>query len=236
MSVSRPMSVGRLVLYGTAVALAVTARTAAGQGAVTGQVTITERPGETTNDLGNTVVYLDAAAGSAASRVKVPELKEQMAMQSRQFAPRVRVVTVGSKIEFPNQDPFSHNIFSNAAGASFDLGLYGRGGMKDVEFKKAGAFPIYCNIHSRMTGYVVVVNTPFRTETGGDGRFSVTGVPAGKYTVHFWHERAPEISRELVVSAAGVSGVDAKLDASGFKVAAHKNKFGQDYKASGERY
>ena len=97
MSVSRPMSVGRLVLYGTAVALAVTARTAAGQGAVTGQVTITERPGETTNDLGNTVVYLDAAAGSAASRVKVPELKEQMAMQSRQFAPRVRVVVVTTK-------------------------------------------------------------------------------------------------------------------------------------------
>lgn len=221
------------LLYGMVVLLAVTARTSSAQGAVAGQVTIQERPGETTSDLGNTVVYLEPAPGT---KVRVGEAKEQIAMQSRQFSPRVRVVTVGSSVEFPNQDPFSHNIFSNAAGASFDLGTYGRGVSKSAEYKKPGAFPVYCNIHSRMSGFVVVVNTPYRTQAGLDGRYQIMGVPAGKYTVHVWHERAPEVTKDIVVGAGGQSGVDAQLDARGFKFATHKNKFGQDYQASGERY
>ena len=54
--------------------------------------------------------------------------------------------------------------------------------------------------------------------------------------LHVWHERAPEITREIAVGSNGISGVDVPLDARGFKFVAHKNKFGQDYKAAGERY
>ena len=217
----------------SAAALAVTPRTVMAQGVVSGQVSVQERPGETTSDLGNTVVYLVPAG---ALRTKVKELKEQMTMQSRQFQPRVRIVTVGSKVDFPNQDPFSHNIFSNAPGAAFDLGLYGRGTAKTAEFKKEGAFAIYCNIHSRMTGFVVSVATPWYALAGADGRYKISGVPAGKYTVHVWHERAPEQAKDIIVPSAGLASADAPLDARGFKFASHKNKFGQDYQASGERY
>ena len=217
----------------SAAALAVTPRTLVAQGTVSGQVSVQERPGETTSDLGNTVIYLVPVG---ASRTKVKELKERMTMQSRQFQPRVRIVTVGSKVDFPNQDPFSHNIFSNAPGAAFDLGLYGRGTAKTAEFKKEGAFAVYCNIHSRMTGFVVSVSTPWYTQAGADGRYQVTGVPAGKYTAHMWHERASEQTKDIVVPAGGLSAVDAQLDARGFKFASHKNKFGRDYQASGERY
>jgi hypothetical protein len=145
-------------------------------------------------------------------------------------------VGVGTRIEFPNQDPFSHNIFSNAPGASFDLGLYGRGTSKHTEFKKAGAFPIYCNIHSRMAGFVVAVATPWYTQAGSDGRYTISGMPPGRYVVTFWHERAPVQTKEIVVNSSGMAGVDAQLDARGYKFTAHKDKFGKDYKASGERY
>lgn len=203
------------------------------QGTVTGQVSIQEKPGETTSDLGTTVVWVEPAGGA---RGRPGATTAQVAMDGRKFVPRVRIVTPGSKVEFPNQDPFNHNIFSNAEGGQFDLGLYGRGETKGTVFAKAGAYPIYCNIHSRMTAWVIVVPTGLVAQAGADGRFELEKVPAGKYVLHVWHERAPELTREVTVGPAGASGVDAALDARGYKVVQHKNKFGQDYKTSDVRY
>ena len=206
---------------------------AEGQGNVVGQITIQEKPGESTTDLGNTVVWLESASGA---RTRPVPTNSQMSMDGRKFSPHLRVVTPGSKVDFPNQDPFSHNIFSSAEGGAFDLGLYARGEGKSTVFQKAGAYPIYCNIHARMTGFIVVVGTTLYTQAGGDGRFMIEKAPAGRYMLHIWHERAPEITKQLTVGANGASGVDVPLDARGFKFVAHKNKFGQDYKAVGERY
>lgn len=204
----------------------------AAQGMVAGRVTIQERSGETTTDLANTVIYLTPKNGTP----RFAETKTQMAMNGRQFAPRVRVVTTGSTIEYPNQDPFSHNIFSSAPGALFDLGVYGSGVAKSAQFRKAGAFPVYCNIHAKMTGYVVAVSTPYYITAGVDGRWTMPKIPAGKYELHIWHERTPEVVRELDVPAFGLDAVDQKLDATGFKAGTHKNKFGQDYTSGGARY
>lgn len=216
-------------------------------GAVSGQLTMLERPGERTTDLENAVVYLEPARGtpqprrgdSVVPRAPDPDsLHAQIMMQGRQFVPRVRVVPAGSWVDFPNQDNFSHNIFSSASGAAFDLGLYGKGKSKPAKFKKAGTFPIFCNIHARMSAYVVALNTPHYAQPAADGRFSIAGVPAGRYVVHFWHERAPEQTREITVgaSSSGVPNVDAQLDARGYRWVAHKNKFGQEYSSAGERY
>ena len=78
---------------------------------VSGQVAILERPGETTEDLGNVVVFLEPVG---ASRGRLAPTNTDIALDKRQFSPRVRVVTEGSRVEFKNQDPFSHNVFSKA--------------------------------------------------------------------------------------------------------------------------
>lgn len=202
------------------------------QGTVSGRVAMQEKPGETTKDFDATVVYLMPKGGPA----RFAETKTQMAMNGRQFAPRVRVVTTGSTVEYANQDPFSHNIFSTAAGAAFDLGTYGSGVVKSTQFKKAGAFPVYCNIHAQMTAFVVVVSTPHYTQAGADARWKLASVPAGKWELHVWHERAPEVTQEIDVPAAGLANVDVTLDARGFKQVAHKDKMGKDYTATGVRY
>ena len=203
------------------------------QGTVSGLVTIQEKPGETTTDLGGTVVWVEPAAGS---RARPAAAKAQIAMDGRKFVPRIRVVTPGSTVDFPNQDPFNHNIFSSAEGGQFDLGLYGRGESKSTVFAKAGAYPLYCNIHSRMTGWIVVVNTTLFAQAEGDGKWMIERVPPGRWLLHVWHERAAEVTREIGVTYAGANDVTVKLDATGFKVVAHKNKFGQDYKSEGVRY
>lgn len=202
------------------------------QGTVSGRIAIAEKPGETTSDFANTVIYLVPKGGAG----RTTETKAQMALNGRQFAPRVRIVTPGSSVEYPNQDPFSHNVFSTAVGASFDLGVYGGGDHKAAQFKKPGAFPVYCNIHEKMTGYVVVVNTPHFTQAAADGRWNIAKVPAGKYELHAWHERTKEEVKEIEVAATGLADLSAKLDATGYKQLAHKDKFGKDYSANGVRY
>lgn len=212
--------------------LVVCAAPATAQGTVGGRVSIQEKAGEKTGDLANVVVYLEPKAGTA----RAPEAKVQMALNGRNFAPRVRVVSAGSTVEFPNQDPFTHNVFSTTPGALFDLGRYGSGTGKSTQFKKPGAYAVYCDIHAKMTGYVVVVSTPWFAQAGADGRWEIAKVPAGKYTLTVWHERAPMVVQELDVPAAGLASLDARLDASGFKEVAHKDKNGKDYSTHGVVY
>lgn len=214
--------------------LAAPPRALAAQGAVEGRVTITERAGERTEDLGNTIIYL-VRNGGASARPRPADAT--IAMNGRTFVPRVRVVPVGSKVNFPNQDPFSHNVFSTSPTARFDLGLYPSGRSKDVTFRRAGVVPVYCNIHPRMTSFVLAVETPYFTQVGEDGRWRIPGVPAGDYTVHIWHERAEPVERPLTVVASGNPAFDVTLDARGFRFVQHRNKFGREYDRSGpDRY
>jgi plastocyanin len=204
------------------------------QGPVSGRVSIRERPGEVTSDVANTVIYL---LPTGERKLRFGEMKVPMAMSARQFTPRVRVVTPGSSVEYPNQDPFSHNIFSTAAGAAFDLGTYPEGVARSARFRKAGAFPIYCNIHAKMTAYVVVVPTPHYVIAGADGRWTLPGVPAGRYDLHVWHERAPEVVSGVEVPATGLPDLVTSLDARGYQSKPHMNKFGKEYTSTGkDRY
>ena len=85
-----------------------------------------------------------------------------------------------------------------------------------------------------MSAFVVAVATPYYTQAGADGTFTIAGVPAGRYVLHAWHERGGETTQALEVPAAGLEGLSAVLDARGYRVATHKNKFGLDYAASDE--
>lgn len=216
---------------------AVLAATLPAQGggvSVSGRIAVQERPGEITEDLSNAVVYLEPAA--TAPRARGAPSKVVMALDKRQFAPRVRVITEGSTVEFPNQDPFSHNVFSKTNGG-FDTGVYGRNRTRQQTFAEPGVYPLYCNVHPRMTAFVVTLRTPHFAQAGADGSFTVTGVPPGEYVLTAWHDRASSSTQPVVVPAAGLRGLRVELDARGYKYVQHKNKLGKDYtSASGDRY
>jgi plastocyanin len=203
------------------------------QGAVSGQVAIQEKAGDPSEDLGNTVVYLEPVA--ATSR-KVSATNTSIALQAREFRPRVRIVTEGSKVEFPNQDPWTHNVFTKAPQGPFDTESYGKGKVRENTFRSAGVYPLYCNVHPKMTAFVVAVKTPYFTQAGNDGRFNIDKVPAGSYKLHVWHDRGGEQVSDLIVPTAGLKDLKYQLDARGFKFVQHKNKFGKDYQFNGDIY
>ena len=87
-----------------------------------------------------------------------------------------------------------------------------------------------------MSAIVVVRDNPYFAKPSADGSFSIEGVPAGRYSVVAWHERAGEAAVEVTVPAEGQASAPAiTLDASSLKRIQHKNKFGKDY-SSEEKY
>lgn len=201
--------------------------------AVRGRVTLLERGDARTTDLENAVVWLEpldgGTAGAPAPLAAAPAIAPGVSMESRRFRPMVRVVTPGSAVPFPNDDPFRHNVFSNAGPAAFDLGLYGRGESRRASIARAGVYPIFCNIHARMVAYVVAVPTRWHAQAAGDGSFEIAGVPAGRWRLHAWHDRGGQRAVEVTVAGGAPAVADVALDARGWRPVPHRNKFGQAY-------
>ena len=153
--------------------------------------------------------------------------------KQKKFNPHLLVVPVGSTVEFPNLDPFFHNVFSQFNGKRFDLGLYEAGSTKSVRFDHEGASYLFCNIHSQMGAVIVTLATPYFVVANGDGMVELHNVPSGDYTLHVWAEgvdpsQLAKLARVVRVpssdSDAGLVRVPASVLAQ-----THKNKFGEDY-------
>jgi plastocyanin len=180
------------------------------------------------------VVYVESVPPSAW-RLRRPRRagEARVTMKDKTFAPHVLPVLVGEEIDFPNLDPVFHNVFSLSAKNKFDLGLYKDGTSKKWKAVEPGVVRVFCNIHSSMTAYLVVLQNPYFASPGEDGAFRIADLPPGPYKVTAWDERGAPDSRTVEVEAGGTATVDFQLDARGYKELPHKNKFGREYEASG---
>jgi plastocyanin len=163
-------------------------------------------------------------------------VQAEISTSNKEFSPHVLVVPVGSTVSFPNHDPFNHNVFSLSEENPFDLGLYGRDEARSARFDQPGLVRVYCNVHAQMSALVLVRDTPWYAQPASDGSFALGPVPPGSYTLHAWHERAPELTRPLEVPTDGVEQLAVELDARGFQFKPHLNKHGQPYPQQGRRY
>jgi plastocyanin len=160
--------------------------------------------------------------------------KMQIVQKSKTFQPHLLVVPVGAMVNFPNRDPFFHNVFSLFDGKRFDLGLYEAGSTNSVRFDRLGVSFLFCNIHPEMSAVVVAVDTPYYGISDRSGHVSIPNVPDGKYEMHVWYERSlPEdlkgLSRSVTLSADKTNlGTIAVPENPSF-TATHKNKYDQDY-------
>jgi plastocyanin len=210
-------------------ALLLLAGVPAAAGTVRGWLEVVEKGGKRASDLSDAVVWVEGP------RVKPAPASATVAMKNKAFVPRVVVIPVGGSVGFPNQDPIFHNVFSVSGENRFDLDLYKKPKGGVWTFRHPGLVRVYCNIHPQMSAYVLVRDNPFWARSAADGRFEIPDVPAGDWVLKAWHERSGESSRPVTVSEEGTLEVALALDASKWKRAPHKNKFGQDYKA-GEQY
>jgi plastocyanin len=160
--------------------------------------------------------------------------RPQVIQRNKSFQPHLTVVRVGSVVDFPNRDPFFHNVFSLFDGKRFDLGLYEAGATNSVRFDHVGVSYLFCNIHPEMSAVVVAVDTPYYGISDKPGNVTIRNVPDGRYELHIWYERsAPEALKTLTRtvrvsdSAHDLGAIEVPAD-PGF-TPTHKNKYGQDY-------
>jgi len=188
------------------------------------------------SDASDVVVWLKPLDSPVADKpaVQEPARRPQVIQKNKSFHPHLTVVRVGSVVDFPNHDPFFHNVFSLFDGKRFDLGLYEAGATNSVRFDHPGVCYLFCNIHPEMSAIVMAVDTPYYGVSDKRGTVTIAGAPDGKYELHVWFERSmPEVlkglTRNVHLSADSRDLGTIVVPEDPAFTPAHKNKYGQDY-------
>lgn len=153
------------------------------------------------------VVWLEGVA-PAKTEPKSAVIRQE----GLEFRPRVVAVTVGSKVDFPNEDDLFHNVFSFATGFRIELGSYPKGESKSVVFEKKGQIDVRCEVHKHMRAVVHVFDHPYYAVAAADGTYSIPKVPPGKYTLVAWKEFFDPVRQDVEVKSDGAK-VDVTLSA-----------------------
>lgn len=188
--------------------------------------------------LANVVVWLSPVKpGGVPPVTPARQPLYRLVQKDKMFTPHLLVVPTGSQVEFPNRDPFFHNVFSLFNGKRFDLGLYESGTSRSVRFDREGVSYIFCNIHPEMGAIVLTLNTPYYGISGENGVIALHNVPPGSFRLNVWSENGqlvnPDLPQKIVqVSTDPVHLGDITLQTTTDAIAHHKNKFGEDYEPS----
>jgi plastocyanin len=179
------------------------------------------------------VVWLEPVAGTRTLRFS-SDRHYTLLQKNRTFIPHLQVVPVGAVVQFPNADPFFHNVFSLFDGKRFDLGLYEAGSSKSVTFSREGVSYIFCDIHPEMSAVVLALSTPLYAVADADDSFVLHDVPAGDYNMHLWVEGVPQpfldgLTRLVHLQEQKVDFGTLSVPTTPGGMAAHKDKFGNAY-------
>jgi plastocyanin len=189
--------------------------------------------GHPLKDASNAVIWLIPIGATGDPPRQNPSEIPRLVQKNKQFHPPLIVVPVGGKVEFPNQDPFFHNVFSLFEGERFDLGLYESGTTRIVQFDKPGISYIFCNIHAEMSAVIIAVNTPYYGISDARGEISLPRVTPGRYELQVFHSSvAPDqlrtLRREITITEGDTFIGSFTLSESDL-YSAHKNKYDREY-------
>jgi len=154
------------------------------------------------------VVYLDPAPP-----VSEPAAEARAVMRQRDaaFVPHLLAITVGTSVEFPNDDETYHNVFSLSKTRRFDLGRYAAGRSKAVRFDRPGIVRVFCDIHSQMNAFILVFDHRFHAVTDAEGRYRIDRVPPGSYRVTAWYEGVAHQTQPVTIANGGPTELNFAL-------------------------
>jgi plastocyanin len=158
-------------------------------------------PAQIPADARRSVVFLESAPALAFPDVEAA--RATMDQRNETFVPHVLAVTVGTTVDFLNSDHTYHNVFSLRGPRPFDLGRYPAGRSKAVRFDRPGIVRVFCEIHSHMSAFILVFNHRYFAVTSPDGRYQISRVPAGRYTLVAWNEGSVRESLQIVMPEDG---------------------------------
>ena len=158
------------------------------------------------SELRHVVVYVKDAPKTA-----VAPMRAEIRQRNENFVPRLVAVTVGSTVDFPNDDPIYHNVFSLSRAKTFDLGRFPQGKSRSEVFDKPGVVKVFCQIHSHMSATVMVFDHRWFEVPDQQGMFDLPGVPPGMHQVTAFHERLGDTTQQVRIEPGRATTVDFVL-------------------------
>ena len=154
----------------------------------------------------NIAVYVDAIPGKT---FEAPKEHAVMDQHNLKFVPHVMVVQQGTTVDFLNSDPVGHNVFwpsiSRNKKLAHNMRTWPKRVKKPYQINHPAVVPLLCNVHPEMSGYIIVVPTPYFAVTDPEGSFEIKNVPAGKYTLKTWSEDGKPTTQTVEVGAGAAT-------------------------------
>jgi plastocyanin len=194
-------------------------------GKIVGRVTVTEADGKpvTGADVIVYVVGFDEQGGAGLATIQ---------QKGRKFVPDLVAITKNDSVDFPNEDNFLHNVFSQSPPRRFDLGSFKKGEHKQKQFEQTGVVDVYCNIHPEMAATILVLPNKKHTRADPSGKYLLENVPPGEWNLFAYTRRTTKpVSAHVTVKAGGETSIDLALVRGA--EAPHMNKYGEKYHDSG---
>ena len=131
------------------------------------------------------------------------------------YTPRVAVAQAGQQVLIKNSDQTLHNVHTYKGPATLFNQAQPQGfpPLKKKFAKSGDVVKFKCDVHPWMTGWVVVVDNPHFAVSAADGGFSIDNVPAGKYTIEYWHEKYGAQTTDVEVKAGKPTALDLEVAA-----------------------
>ena len=135
--------------------------------------------------------------------VPVPTEPAEMDQLGRSFIPRLLLVRLGQPVLFKNSEDDLHTVHVKDEGGTslFNVAMPIRGGLHEHLFDAAGDYAVSCEAHQEMAATIFVVTTPYAVVADRDGRFAISGVPAGSYDLIL--RRAGKRHEQIIEIVAG---------------------------------
>ncbi len=155
------------------------------------------------------IVYFDDSPKQAGALTSA-----DIIIHKKKFVPFISVLTAGGTASFANTDTVDHHVFSSNL-KGWDTGMLKQGHPVSRAFASPGVYPLLCNIHPEMLGYLLVIPSTTYGRIGADGTYEIGNVPPGSYKLTAWVPRAPAVTKPVTVSANGTVTVDFEIQPSG---------------------
>ncbi len=175
-------------------------------------VSVTAAQGKALADM---VVFAEPLDGPApASQLTAPLL---IAQKGKAFAPYISVIQRDAPVRFVNQDGITHHIYSISANNRFSFRIAAGKSQQIIagagEKDELATVAMGCNIHDWMSGYMLVLDTPYYAKTDNQGQVTLTVAQPGRYRLNIWHPQlqTPDHRMRQELSVTGKMNISFQL-------------------------